>query len=104
MASIAMRTVEPLIDCSDGLQERERLLSYADENGYRYFPCLLSAQEVLQVRHEVLHVAGRHGLLREATSPDDAFSKDGVYVDVEYERDQTCGHTASVASRGSFAE
>ena len=99
-----MRVVEAFVDCNDVLEDQARLRSRAAENGYLYFPCLLPAQEVLQVHHEVLHVAGRHELLREGTSPDDAFSKDGVYVDVEYERDPTCGHTDSVASGGSLAE
>jgi len=89
MAGVQMQVVKPLVDCSDALGDCERLLSYAGENGYLFFPSLLPAEGVLKVRREVLRIADQHELLREGTDPNDAIRKDGVYLDFEYDRDPT---------------
>ena len=81
-----MRNVKPFVDCSDILEDPAAQHSRAAEIGYLYFPELLRPDEVLPVRREVLQVANRHGLLRAGIGPNDAIRKEGVYVDLEYER------------------
>ena len=89
MSGIAMAIVERLVDCSDVLGNRDRLRARAADNGYLFFPGLLPAAEVLAVRRAVLQVAEEHDLLRPGSDPDLAIRRDGVYVDVEYERNPT---------------
>ena len=89
MAGIAMATVEPFVDCSEDLGNPERLRARGADNGYLFFPGLLPAAEVLAVRRAVLEVAEEHQLLRPGSDPDLAIRRDGVYVDVEYERNPT---------------
>ena len=89
MAGIAMATVEPFVDCSEDLGNPERLRARAADNGYLFFPGLLPAAEVLAVRHAVLEVAEEHQLLRPGSDPDAAIRREGVYVDVEYEKNPT---------------
>ena len=84
MTNVAMNNVEPFNDCSDVLQDQDRLLSRATDNGYLYFPRLLPADEIMRLRHELLLIHKRHDLLKEGTDPDAAIHKEGVYVDVEY--------------------
>jgi hypothetical protein len=84
-----MRIVQPLIDCSDALSDSGRLQWYARKSGYLFFPGLLPEDEVLKVRHEVLDVAESFSLLAEGTDPNDAIRREGVYVDLEYERNPT---------------
>ncbi len=89
MSNIPMKIVEPFCDCSDVLEDQCRLRARANSNGYLYFPRLLPADEVLQLRHEVLLIHEKHGLLREGSDPDAALHKEGVYVDVEYVKKPT---------------
>ena len=84
MSGVPMNIVEPFDDCNDLLQNRDQLRLRAAEIGYLYFPRLLPADGVLQLRHEVLQVHQQHGLLREGSDPDKAIRGQGVYVDVEY--------------------
>ena len=84
-----MGIVEPFVDCGDVLEDRQRLRARAAENGYLFFPGLLPAQEVMAIRHDVLQVAQEYHLLKPGTDPNDAIRRDGVYVDVEYERNPT---------------
>ncbi|MBV7334170.1 phytanoyl-CoA dioxygenase family protein [Chloroflexi bacterium TSY] len=86
MTSIPMQNVEPFVDCHDVLHDQKRLQSRAAENGYLYFPELLPVEEVLPVRQEVLHVIDRHGLLRAGIDPDEGIRKEGVYIDLEYDK------------------
>ncbi len=81
-----MRIVEAFVDCSDVLEDQARLRSRAAENGYLYFPGLLPAEDVLPVRRGVLQVAGRHGLLRAGIDVDEGIRKEGVYIDLEYDK------------------
>ena len=76
-----MRVVEAFVDCNDVLEDQARLRSRAAENGYLYFPGLLPVEDVLPVRRGVLHVAGRHGLLRADIDIDEGIRKEGVYID-----------------------
>ena len=84
-----MGIVEPFVDCTGVLGDRERLRTRAAENGYLFFPGLLPTHEVLAIRHAVQQVAAEHHLLRPGSDPDAAIRRDGVYVDVEYERNPT---------------
>ncbi|MEM7531946.1 MAG: phytanoyl-CoA dioxygenase family protein [Chloroflexota bacterium] len=86
MTSVMMQTVEPFVDCRDVLDNQAALQSRAAENGYLYFPELLPVDEVLAVRREVLQVADRHGLLRESVDIDEGIRKEGVYIDLEYDK------------------
>ncbi len=81
-----MRIVESFVDCNDTLGDHVKLQSRATENGYLYFPGLLPAEEVFSVRHEVLQVAEYHGLLREGINIGEGIRKEGVYVDLEYDK------------------
>ena len=47
MTSIPMHIIEPLVDCSPGLQDRPRLRQQAEEKDYLFLPALLPVQEVL---------------------------------------------------------
>ena len=88
MASRAreMRIVETFVDCNDVLGDQVQLRSRAAENGYLYFPRLLPVEDVLTVRHEILQVADCHGLLREGIDIDKGIRKEGVYIDLEYDK------------------
>lgn len=86
MISVTMQNVEPFVDCSDSLEDQPQLQARAAENGYLYFPNLLPVDDVLSVRHEVLQVADLHGLLRAGIDPDEAIRKEGVYIDLEYDK------------------
>ena len=81
-----MRVVEAFVDCNDVLEDQARLRSRAAENGYLYFPGLLPVEDVLPVRRGVLHVAARHGLLRAGIDIDEGIRKEGVYIDLEYDK------------------
>ena len=86
MTSTKMQTVEPFVDCSGVSEDPEQLRIRAAENGYLYFPGLLPVDDVLPVRHEVLQVADRHNLLRAGINPDEGIRKEGVYIDLEYDK------------------
>lgn len=86
MTIVTMQNVEPFVDCSDSLEDQPQLQARAAENGYLYFPNLLPVDDVLSVRHEVLQVADLHGLLRAGIDPDEAIRKEGVYIDLEYDK------------------
>ena len=86
MTRVAMRNVEPFVDCRDVLGNPARLQARAAANGYLYFPGLLPAADVLPVRHDVLQVADHHGLLRAGVEPDAGIRKEGVYIDLEYDK------------------
>ena len=86
MTSTKMRNVEPFVNCSDACEDPEQLRSHAAENGYLYFRELLSVDDVLAVRREVLQVAERHNLLREDIDLNEGIRKEGVYIDLEYDK------------------
>ena len=81
-----LRIVEAFVDCNDVLEDQARLRSRAAENGYLYFPGLLPVEDVLPVRRGVLQVVGRHGLLRAGIDIDEGIRKEGVYIDLEYDK------------------
>ena len=86
MTSVAMQSIEPFIDCRDVLEDQAHLQSRAAENGYLYFPELLPKDDVLAVRHQVLQVAERHGLLSAGVDIDAGIRGAGVYIDLEYDK------------------
>ena len=86
MTSTKMQNVEPFVDCSDVFEDKEQLRSHAAENGHLYFPGLLPVDDVLPVRHEVLQIADRHNLLREDIDLNEGIRKEGVYIDLEYDK------------------
>lgn len=85
MTSTKMQNVEPFVDCSDVFEDKEQLRSHAAENGHLYFPGLLPVDDV-PVRHEVLQIADRHNLLREDIDLNEGIRKEGVYIDLEYDK------------------
>ena len=84
-----MAVVEPFVDCNEELGRPERLRARGAANGYLFFPGLLPSAEVLALRRAVLGVAEEHHLLRPGSDRDAALRRDGIYVDVEHERDPT---------------
>ena len=86
MTRVAMHNLEPFVDCRDVRGNPARLQARAAANGYLYFPGMLPAADVLPVRHDVLQVADRHGLLRAGVEPDAGIRKEGVYIDLEYDK------------------
>ena len=75
-----MRVGSPFIDCTDLLGNRARLLEHGYQNGYFFFPRLLPAEPVLELRQQVLRVADRHELLEPDTHPDAGIRRSGVFI------------------------
>ena len=75
-----MRAESPFIDCTDLIGDRDRLLEHGHHNGYFYFPGLLPAEPVLELRQQVLQVAEQHALLEPDTDPDAAVRRKGVFI------------------------
>ena len=75
-----MRAESPFIDCTDLIGDRDRLLEHGHHNGYFYFPGLLPAEPVLELRQQVLQVAEQHALLEPDTDPDAAIRRSGVFI------------------------
>jgi len=86
MPRVAMRNVEPFIDCRDVLGNPAQLQARAAANGYLYFSSLLPTADVLSVRHDVLQVADRHGLLWAGVDTDKGIRKEGMCIDLEYDK------------------
>ena len=86
MPRVAMRNVEPFIDCRDVLGDPTQLQARAAANGYLYFSSLLPTADVLSVRHDVLQVADRHGLLWAGVDTDKGIRKEGMCIDLEYDK------------------
>ena len=74
-----MRAESPFIDCTDLIGDRDRLLEHGHHNGYFYFPGLLPAKPVLELRQQVLQVAEQHALLEPDTDPDAAIRRKAVF-------------------------
>jgi hypothetical protein len=81
-----MQNVQSFVDCSDVLKDRKGLQSRAAENGYLYFPDLLPVEDIVPVRHQVLQVADRYGMLKAGVDKDEGIRKEGVYIDLEYDK------------------
>ena len=75
-----MRAESPFIDCTDLLGDRAGLLEHSRQNGYFFFPGLLPAEPVLELRQQVLRVADRHELLEPGTDPDASIRRKGVFI------------------------
>ena len=86
MTSSAMQKICHFVDCSGATQDPDQLRYLAAQNGYLYFPGLLTVEDVLAVRSAVLHIADRHGLLRAGLEVGEGIRKEGVYVDLEYDK------------------
>ena len=86
MTSSAMRKISHFVDCNGATQDPEQLRYLAAQNGYLYFPGLLPVEDELAVRRAVLHIADRHSLLRAGLEVGEGIRKEGVYVDLEYDK------------------
>ena len=86
MTSSAMQKICHFVDCSGATQDPDQLRYLAAQNGYLYFPGLLPVEDVLAVRRAILHIADRHSLLRAGLDVDEGIRKEGVYIDLEYDK------------------
>ena len=86
MTSKPMHNIEPFVDASASIEDPVHLRYLAATNGYLYFPGLLPVDAVLPVRHDVLEVAQHHQLLRADLDINQAIRKEGVYIDLEYDK------------------
>ena len=75
-----MRAESPFIDCTDLIGDHALLLEHGRQNGYFYFPGLLPAEPVLELRQQVLRIAEQHALLEPDTDPDAGIRRSGVFV------------------------
>ena len=75
-----MLTESPFIDCTDLISDPARLLEHGRQNGYFFFPGLLPAGPVLELRRQVLRVADQHALLEPDTEPDAGIRRRGVFI------------------------
>ena len=78
--TILMHTESPFTDCTDLIGDRDRLLKHAHQHGYLFFPGLLPAEPVLELRQQVLQVADQHELLAPNTDTDAAIRRKGVFI------------------------
>ena len=83
-----MHAESPFTDCTGLIGNRTQLLEHAHENGYLFFPGLLSAEPLLALRRQVLQVAAQHELLAPDTDPDAGIRRKGVFV-CEQDRSET---------------
>jgi len=75
-----MNDTLPFVDCTDMIEDRDRLLDHGSENGYFFFPGLLPIEPMLELRHQVLRVAEEHDLLEPDTDLDAGIRKKGVFI------------------------
>ncbi|MEE2754811.1 MAG: phytanoyl-CoA dioxygenase family protein [Candidatus Latescibacterota bacterium] len=89
-----MKKTTPYADCTDLIINRNRLVDFANENGYLFFQNLLPTDLVSQLRHQVLKVAESHELLDDSVPIDDGVCRNGVFI---YEGDGTLEYNAFYA-------
>ena len=68
------------VDCTDYIDDHNRLLEHGRQNGYFFFPGLLPTGPVLELRRQVLRLADRHELLEPDTEPDAGIRRRGVFI------------------------
>ena len=92
----------PWSDCSALLDDPEGLRSAAAERGYLFFPGLLPADAVLEVRHDVLQVLHDHGALADGTETDAGIARPGVVLEGSRPTEQYRSYYNKVLSVHSF--
>ena len=75
-----MRAELPFIDCTDLINDRDRLLEHSHQNGYLFFPGMLPTEPVFELRQQVLHVAEQHELLEPNAPLDAGIRRRGVFI------------------------
>ena len=78
----------PFVDCTDLVDDRDRLLEHSRQNGYLFFPGLLPVEPVLELRRQVFRVAEQHDLLNPDTDYNAGIRREGVFV-CEQDRSET---------------
>ena len=89
-------------DCSALLEDPARLRSAAAERGYLFFPGLLPAEAVLEVRHDVLRVLRDHGALADGSETDAGIAKPGLVLEGSIPTAQYRAYYNKVLSVHSF--
>ena len=75
-----MHTELPFVDCTDLVNDRDRLLEHSRQNGYLFFPGLLPVEPVLELRRQVFCVAEQHEFLAPDINPAAGIRRKGVFV------------------------
>ncbi len=87
MAMEIMEKSKPFLDSYNLLHRPELLRKRADEEGYLFVKRLVEPEAVLQVRHDILTIAQKYGLVRSNTNLMDGIANpDEEYIEGKWKR------------------
>src|SRR5688500_17186292 len=70
--------VKPFLDSSDSLENPAEIRARAARDGYLFFRGLLPREPLIELRHLILDICGRHGFLSPDHHPHEAVAAPGV--------------------------